>query len=356
VFAFWLVDGDMSQPGRRHPDHVMQAEAQAALRQMTNGYWVTQIIYVAARLGIADLLDDGPQAIDVLAESTGTHEPSLRRLMRALTGLGVFRQAENGEYENTALGRCLVTGSPGSLRAITILSGEELYQGWGRLLESVRTGQTAFDRVFGQPLFEYLAANAEAAAVFNEAMASTTRAAARAVSAAYDFSWAKILVDVGGGTGAFLGTILEANPQARGIVFDRQDVAAAAGALLAGSGVADRCEAAEGNFFDAVPSGADAYILSWIIHDWDDDRSITILKNCRRAVARDGRVLVIELVIPPGNEASLGKLYDIHMLAMTGGRERREDEYRELLAAADLRLTRVIPTSDPRSIIEAVPM
>ena len=346
----------MSQSGGRHPEHVGQAEAQAALQQMTNGYWVTQIIYVAARLGIADLLDDRPRAIDMLAKDTGTHEPSLHRLMRALTGLGVFRQAENGEYQNTALGCCLVTGSPGALRARAVLSGEEWYQGWGRLLETVQTGQTAFNRVFGRPFFEYLTANAEAAAVFNEAMASTTESAARAVSAAYDFSWANVLVDVGGGTGAFLGTILEANPQARGILFDQQDVAAAAGALLAGSGVADRLEVIGGDFFDAVPSGADAYILSWVIHDWDDDRSISILKNCRRAVARDGRVLVIELVIPPGNEASLGKLYDIHMLALTGGRERREDEYRNLLAAADLRLTRVIPTGVPRSIIEAVPM
>ena len=346
----------MSQSGGPHPGHVAQAEALAALQQMTNGYWATQIIYVAARLGIADLLDDRPRAIGMLAKSTGTHEPSLHRLMRALTGLGVFKQAENGEYQNTALGSCLVTGSPGALRARAILSGEEWYQGWGRLLETVQTGQTAFNRVFGQPFFEYLNANAEAAAVFNEAMASTTEAAARAVSASYDFSWANVLVDVGGGTGAFLGTILEANPQARGILFDRQDVATAAGALLAGSGVADRFEVEAGNFFEAVPSGGDVYILSWVIHDWDDERSITILKNCRGAVARDGRVLVIELVIPPGSEASLSKLYDIHMLVLTGGRERREDEYRELLAAADLRLTRVIPTGVARSIIEAVPM
>lgn len=228
--------------------------------------------------------------------------------------------------------------------------------GLGRLLESVQTGETAFDRVFGQPLFEYLTANAQAAATFNEMMASSTEAAARAVSAVYDFSWANVLVDVGGGTGAFLATILGANPRARGILFDRQDVATAAGDLLASSGVADRCQVAAGNFFDAVPSGGDAYILSWIIHDWDDDRSITILRNCRRAIARDGRVLVMELVIPPGNEASLSKLYDISMLVLTGGRERREDEYRELLAAADLRLTRVIPTGVSRSIIEAVPM
>jgi O-methyltransferase/methyltransferase family protein len=241
VSAFWLVEAEMSQSREPHPEFVVQAEAQAALQQMTDGYWVTQIIYVAARLGIADLLNDRPRAIDVLAKSTGTHEPSLHRLMRALAGLGVFKQTENGEYENTALGSCLVTGSPGALRTRAILSGEEWYKGWGRLLESVQTGETAFNRVFGQPIFEYLAANAEVAAFFNELMASSTEAAARAVSAAYDFSWANVLVDVGGGTGAFLAMILEANPHARGVLFDRQDVAAAAGALMASRGVADRC-------------------------------------------------------------------------------------------------------------------
>ncbi|MBA2448838.1 MAG: methyltransferase [Chloroflexi bacterium] len=343
----------MSRPSEPQGGDV--AQAQAALQQMSNGYWATQIIYVAAKLGIADLLKDGPRGIHALAESTETHAPSLYRLMRALAGLGVFRENEAGEYETTALGRCLASGSPGALRARTILNGEDWYTGWGGLLHSVRTGETAFDHIAGRSFFEHLAANAEAAAVFNEAMASSTEGAARAVADAYDLSQSKTIVDVGGGTGAFLAGILQANPWARGVLFDRPNVVAAAGGLLTRAGVADRCDVVAGDFFEAVPGGGDVYILSWIIHDWDDDRGVTILKNCRRAMADNARLLVIEQVIPPGNQPSLGKLYDLHMLVLSGGRERREDEYRALLAAADLQLARIIPTDVPRSVIEALP-
>jgi O-methyltransferase/methyltransferase family protein len=331
------------------------AQAQAALQQMTNGYWTTQIIYVAAKLGIADALEDGPQGLDALAQATRTHAPSLYRLMRALAGLGVFVENQDGAYATTTLGRCLVSGSPGALRARAILNGEDWYRGWGGLLHSVRTGETAFDHIAGRPFFEHLAANPETASVFNEAMASATEGAAGAVADAYDFSRCRTIVDVGGGTGAFLAGILKANPQARGVLFDRPNVIAAAGGLLTGVGVADRCDLLRGDFFEAVPSGGDLYILSWIIHDWDDDRSVAILKNCRRAMRDDARLLVIEQVVPPGNQASLSKLYDLHMLALSGGRERRKDEYRALLAAADLELARIIPTAVPRSVIEALP-
>jgi hypothetical protein len=343
----------MSQPSEPQSGDV--AQAQAVLQQMTNGYWATQIIYVAAKLGIADLLSSGPLGIQALAESTETHPPSLYRLMRALAGLGVVKENEDGDYETTLLGRCLVKGSPGALRARAILNGEEWYAAWGGLLQSVRTGETAFDHIIGRPFFEHLAANAGSAAVFNEAMASSTEGAARAVAAAYDFSGFKTIVDVGGGTGAFLAGILHANPQARGVLFDQPNVVAAAGGLLTSVGVADRCDVVGGDFFEAVPSGGDVYMLSWIIHDWDDDRSVTILKNCRRAMAREAPLLVIDQVIPSGNEASLSKLYDLHMLVLSGGRERREDEYRYLLAASDLQLARIIPTEVPRSVIEALP-
>jgi hypothetical protein len=343
----------MSQPS--DPPSGDAAQAQAVLQQMTNGYWATQIIYVAAKLGIADLLNSGPLGIQALAESTETHGPSLYRLMRALASLGVVREREAGDYETTALGRCLVRGSPGALQARAILNGEEWYAAWGGLLQSVRTGETAFDHIVGKPFFEHLAANAKSASVFNEAMASSTEGAARAVADAYDFSRFKTIVDVGGGTGAFLAGILQANPHARGVLFDQPNVAAAAGGLLTSAGVADRCDVVGGDFFEAVPGGGDVYMLSWIIHDWDDDRSVAILKNCRRAMAHDARLLVIEQVIPPGNEASLSKLYDLHMLVLSGGRERREDEYRDLLAASDLQLARVIPTDVPRSVIEALP-
>lgn len=325
-------------------------------KQMTNGYWATQIIYVAAKLGIADLLSSGPLGIQALAESTETHAPSLYRLIRALAGLGVVRENEDGDYETTPLGRCLARGSAGALRARAILNGEEWYAAWGGLLQSVRTGETAFDHIIGKPFFEHLTANATSAAVFNEVMASSTEGAARAVAEAYDFSRFKTIVDVGGGTGAFLAGILQANPHARGVLFDQPDVVAAAGGPLTSAGVADRCDVVGGDFFEAVPGGGDVYMLSWIIHDWDDERSTAILKKCREAMAPDARLLVIEQVIPPGNEPSLSKLYDLHMLVLSGGRERREDEYRDVLTASNLQLARIIPTGVPRSVIEALPL
>ena len=233
------------------------------------------------------------------------------------------------------------------------MNGEEWYSAWGGLLQSVRTGDTAFDQIFGMTLFEYTGANPEAAAVFNEAMADSTLMAARVVAGAYDFSQAETIVDVGGGTGAFLAGILRANPQSRGVLFDQPNVVAGSDGLLASAGVADRCDVVGGDFFETVPVGGDIYILSWIIHDWDDARSLTVLRNCRRAMGDDARLLVIEQVVPPGNDPSLSKLYDLHMLVLSGGRERSEDEYRDLLAASDLRLARVIPTGIPRSVIEA---
>ena len=343
----------MSQASESHDGDIAQAEA--ALQQMTNGYWATQIIYVAAKLGIADLLKDGPQHIQALAQATGTHAPSLHRLMRALTGLGVFVEDEDGAYEATALGRCLVSGNPGALRARAILSGEGWYTAWGGLLHSVRTGEIAFNHILGMPYFDYLASNPETAVTFNEAMASSTEGVARAVAEVYDFSRASTIVDVGGGTGAFLAGILKVNPHAGGILFDRPNVVGGAHELLTSAGVADRCEVVAGDFFEMVPSGGDVYILSFIIHDWDDDRSVTILKKCRRAMADDARLLLIEQVVPPGNQASLSKLYDLHMLVLHGGRERREDEFQALLSASDLQLARIIPTRTPRSVIEARP-
>jgi hypothetical protein len=345
----------MSRPQESRDGEMGVAEARATVQQMTNGYWTTQIVYAAAKLGIVDLLADGPQGVETLAGATGTHAPSLYRLMRALAGLGLVRESVGGEFETTILGRCLATGSPGALRARAILNGEAWYTAWGGLLQSVRSGETAFDHVAGMPFFEHLAANPQTAAVFNEAMASATEGAGGAVANAYDFSRSTTVVDVGGGTGALLAGILRANPHLRGVLFDRADVAAAAGGLLARAGVADRCEVAAGDFFEAVPGGGDVYVLSWVIHDWDDERSVAIMKNCRRAMGDDARLLVIEQVIPPGNEPSLAKLYDLHMLVLSGGRERTENEYRTLLAAADLELVRTIPTDVPRSVIEAMP-
>jgi hypothetical protein len=331
------------------------ADAHAAVQQLANGYWTTQIVYTMAKLAIPDLLAEGPQGVDKLAKATETNAPSLYRLMRAVASLGLVRERPDGLFETTDLGRCLATGAPGNLRARAILNGDEWYPAWGGLLDSVRTGETAFDRVIGRPLFEHLACNPRTAAVFNDTMAGSTESAARAVASVYDFSQCTTVVDVGGGTGAFLAGLLEANPHMRGILFDLPSVIPDAEGLLASAGVTERCEVVAGDCFEAVPAGGDAYILSWVIHDWDDEQSITILKNCRQAMADHARLLLIEQVIPPGNDPSLSKLYDLHMLVLTGGRERTENEYQALLAAADLELARVIQTDVPRSVIEALP-
>jgi SAM-dependent methyltransferase len=330
--------------------------APATLLHMLTGYWITQVIYVAAKLGIADLLERGPRTSDELAMSTGTHAPSLYRLLRALANLGVFEEDETGYFRLTPIGQCLVSSTPGSMCARAITGGEEWYRAWGDLLYSVQTGETAFDHVFGVPFFQYLTQNAAAATIFNDTMAASTAQAAAAVIAAYDFSWAKTIVDVGGGNGTLIASILNANPQARGILLDTPQVTESARTRLVAAGLAGRCDVVAGDLFEAVPSGGDVYLLSWIIHDWDDERSIAILKNCHRAMAPDGRLLLIEQVVPRANEPSMSKLYDLHMLVLAsgGGRERTEVEYRTLLDTAGFRLTTIIPTQVPRSIIEGV--
>ncbi len=328
--------------------------APTTLLQMLTGYWITQVIYVAAKLGIADLLERGPRTSDELAMSTGTHAPSLYRLLRALANLEVLEEDETGYFRLTPIGQYLVSSTPGSQRARAIMSGEEMYRAWGDLLYSVQTGETAFDHVFGVPFFQYLAQNDAAATIFNQIMAGSQAAAA--IIAAYDFSWAKTIVDVGGGDGTLIASILNAYPQTRGILLDTPQVAESARTRLVEASLAERCDVVAGDFFEAVPSGGDVYLLSWIIHDWDDERSIAILKNCHRAMGPDGRLLLLEQVVPGPNEPSMSKLYDLHMLVLAsgGGRERTEAQYRTLLNTAGFRLTTIIPTQLPRSLIEGV--
>jgi ubiquinone/menaquinone biosynthesis C-methylase UbiE len=327
--------------------------ARATLMQMLTGYWNTQILYVAAKLGIADFLEHGPKTSDELAISTGTHAPSLYRLLRALANLKVFEEDEAGGFSLTPLGQCLVSSTPGSMRARAIFGGEELYSAWGDLLYSIQTGDSAFGHVFKMPFFQYLAENEETATNFNKTMAGSAVQAADAIITTYDFSWAKTIVDVGGGDGTLIASILNAHPQARGILLDTQQVAESARKRLVAAGLSERCEVVVGDFFEAVPDGGDIYLLSWIIHDWNDERSLTILKSCHRAMQPGGKLLLLEEIVPSVNETSMSKPYDLHMLVLTGeGRERTEAEYRMLLDKAGFRMTTIIPTTLPRSLIE----
>lgn len=331
----------------------------AELRQITHliyGFMTSQAIAVAAKLGIADLLKQEPRTAEELANATKAHAPSLNRLLRMLTSVGIFAEDANGRFQQTPLSQLLRSDHPRSARAFAIMSGSELlWRPWGELHAAVMSGRSAFEHVFGASLFEYLAAHPGDAEVFNAGMTSASVNDAAAVVAAYDFSRFDRVVDVGGGHGALLRAILSANPKLRGVLADRPAVVAGAEALRTGA-MADRCEFTGVDFFSSVPGGADAYIMRWIIHDWNDEDSLKILRNCRGAIRRDGTLLIVDSVLKPPNEPDPGKLMDSNMLVMVpGGRERTEAEFAALLRQAGFSLTRLIPTAGAVSIIESQP-
>ena len=326
-----------------------------ALFEMATAYWLSQAIYVAAKLGIADLLRDGPQSCVALATSTGSDAPSLFRLMRALSSVGIFSQLGKDCFALSRLAASLQTEVPGSLRAMVITIGEIHYQACGNLLHSVQTGSPAFNTVFGASLFDYLQQNVDAADAFNQGMANVSSMLAYAVLMAYDFAGISSIVDIGGGQGKLLEKILQFTPEIMGTVFDTATTIERAKQGLGNDAWSRRCSYVIGDFFTSVPQGADAYLLCGVIHDWDDRRAIRILKNCRRVMAAKGRVLIVDMVVPDTGAMSFSKLLDLNMMAMTGGRERTRVEFHSLLDAANYELTRIIPTMAPQSIIEAVP-
>ncbi|MFL5732658.1 MAG: methyltransferase [Chloroflexia bacterium] len=331
------------------------AETSQALGEMIMGFRVTQMIYVAAKLDIAGLLSSGPRSVQELARTTGTHRPSLYRLLRALASLGIFAQQEDGRFVLTPLAGLLQSGVPGSQRSRALNYGEHYtWSEWGELLHSVTTGETAANHLHGMDHWELRERNPELGAIFNDMMTDTTSSQAASIAEAYDFSEIGTLVDVGGGRGALIAAILQANPYLHGIVCDAPHVVQGARPTLEAAGVLDRCELAPCDFFASVPDG-DAHILKMIIHDWDDERSTAILKSCRRAMPAHGRILLVEHVILPGNEPQPGKLLDLQMLVGLGGQERTKEEYGDLLARAGFKLTRVVPTRGEVSIIEARP-
>lgn len=326
-----------------------------ALRRLIVGYRLSQALSAVARLGIADLLKDGPKHADELARETGTHAPSLYRVLRLLASEGIFAEQKRGHFALTALAEPLLSDAPRSLRARAIFEGEPWNWGpWSNLLHSVRTGGSAFDHMFGMGLFDYLEQHVDASASFNRLMAEQTTAQARDILQVYDFAGVDILVDVGGGHGALLAAVLRARPGMRGILFDLPQATARARTELEAAGVADRCEIVEGDFFETVPEGGEAYLLKYILHDWDDEQCQKILGNCRRAMARGARLVVVESLIPPGNEPHYGKYLDVSMLVITKGRERTEQEYGSLFRETGFTPSRMVPTRAELSVIEAI--
>ena len=328
---------------------------EAVLTQMITGSLGSQAIYVAAKLGIADLLVDGPRNVNELARLVDADAPSLYRVLRALASFGVFAEQDNRAFALTPTADLLRSDSPRSLRDLAIFFGEDWHwKVWGQTLYSVRTGQAAWGKVHGQEVFPYFAANPEAAKIFDQAMTSLSNLAINAVVEAYDFSGIETLVDVAGGHGRLLTSILEANPSVKGVLFDMPHVIEGAKESESVKAAGSRCELISGDFFVEVPAGADAYFMKHIVHDWDDEQALQLLRNIRRVMKPNGRVLLAEAVISDGGERDFGKLLDIEMLVSPGGKERTADEYRELFAQAGLRLTRIVPTNSPYSIIEAV--
>jgi len=329
---------------------------EAQLMQLVAGCFVSQAVYVAAKLGIADLVADGPKTAKYLAEKTGTDERSLYRVLRALSSAGAFSEDGEKTFANTPMTETLRSDHPASTRDLTIWTGEEPHwRVYGDLLYSVKTGKPAWDKVLGEPVFPYLfETNKELGEIFNRAMTSYSHQSIHGVLAAYDFSNVGTIADVAGGHGHLLAAILRKYQQARGVLFDLPPVLAGAPKMFESYGVGDRVELVEGDFFAGIPVKADVYLLKHIIHDWYEDKCEQILRNIREVMPDDGKILIVEAVIPEGNGPHMGKIIDLEMLLSPGGVERTSTEFKSLLEDSGLKLNRIIETPSPMSIVEAV--
>ncbi len=332
----------------------------AILYQLAIGHYVSRALHLAAKLGIADLLAAGARRAGELAAKTGSDPAALRRVLRLLTSVGLFTEADDGAFALTPLGDALRSDLPGSARAMVLLfAGIGIQDSWKELEFCVTTGQPAF-RKHSPDGDAFSNFDAEQAKIFDAAMATFAPQTAAAMAAAYEFSQFGTLMDVGGGNGAILVGLLGANPGLRGIVFDRPQATEGARARLAEAGLAARCKVVAGDFFASVPEGADAYLLKHVIHDWDDEKAVAILRNCRRAMGAKSRLLIAEGVYPSHVDQSLASrgaaANDVNMLVVTGGRQRSEAEFRSLYDGAGLTLTKIVPTLSPAvSLIEGVP-
>ncbi len=337
-------------------DSARTGEASSRMLQMLNACLTVQALHVVATLGIPDRVADGPAAVSDLAAVTGAHAPSLRRLLRMLVGAGVFHEQTDGRFALGPLGRTLCSDGPESVRDWALYVGAaQPWEAWGQLRETVMTGRSGFVLAHGMSTYEYLVRHPDLGVPFDRWMTRQSDQHNGAVVAAYDFSGFRTVADVGGGQGSTLAAILRANPSLRGILVDQPQVVAGAEPVLRAAGVADRCEVLEGDMLQGVPRGADAYLIKRVLMIWGDEPAIQVLRHCAEAVSGNGRVLVIEMIMPPGNDPSPARSFDLLMLvANEEGRVRTEAEFRDLFAAAGLRLERVIPTASPNFILEAV--
>jgi O-methyltransferase domain len=323
--------------------------------QLLNGAYIAGAVSCLAQLGIPDLVDAAPKSADELAKQIGADQQALYRLMRATACVGVLSEGLDGKFSQTPSSKVLCSNANPSLRAFAMMTGREWHgRGWSHLEYCVRTGKQALEQIYGMHIFEYLRQNPAEAQFFNDAMTELSMIDGPAVAEAYNFESFRSIVDVAGGHGLLLSTILQSNQHLRGTLFEMPHVleGAANGPLKP---VMDRCTLASGDMFASVPAGADAYIMKHIIHDWPDDRCLLLLKACRKGVNPGGKLLVVDDVIQPGNDFSPGKFLDLQMLIFPSGCERTEKQFRDLFAAANWRLTRIIPTASSVSIVEAVP-
>jgi hypothetical protein len=329
--------------------------AGAAVMQLLNGPHIAGAISCLAQMGIPDLLEAGPKSAAELANQIGADSEALYRLMRATASVGVLSEGPDGKFSETPMSAVLRSNGKPSLRALAIMGGREWHgRGWSQLEYCVRTGKQATEQLYGMPIFEYFKQHSDEWQIFNDAMTSISTGDSPAVVDAYSFEGIRTIVDVGGGHGLLLATILERNPQMKGTLYDEPHVVDGAknGPLKP---VMERCTLTFGDMFSSVPAGADAYIMKHIIHDWPDELCIKIFKACRKGVNSGGRLLVVDSVIRPGNDFYPGKFLDLQMLIFPGGKERTEKQFRELFAAGGWKLSRVVPTATPICIVEGIP-
>ena len=328
----------------------MSAETRAALQRLIVGHQAAQAVHVAAVLGLADLMAKEPRSAEELARETGSHEDSLHRLLRALAALGVLHELDDGRFELNELGELLRSDHPQSAAGWAAFVGRpDVWAAWGALGHSVASGENAFRHVHGEDVWSYRATRPDDSAAFDRAMVSQTLGVTESVLEVFDFSRFGTIIDVAGGTGAFLAAIVDRYPAARGILFDQPHV-------VSGAELPERCEVVAGDFFESVPAGGDAYVLKSIIHDWEDEEAAAIMHTCRAAIAPGGSLLLVERLLGPPNESPEAKLSDLNMLVAPGGRERTLDEYAALFEAVRFRLAGATDTASGRSVIEAVPV